>query len=214
MLIFTCIRGACNRVNYYTIMTQNKICSIFPNYYTMCIMIVQTVKRQRNHQFWQKNRSINFFLGKISRQFMLFSEKFTRPPVAPNINSAAQFHLVRVEYILLQQLNLQTNQLQFKQSAGRMLNLTMISVKKNFRALSWHQAICLCTEFKVLLTPEQFLPIDTTFFANMGWEYIPFNIWTVVHQSELELSDLDQNWAKTRPLLFKTFELPNAMDTG
>ena len=32
-------------------------------------------------------------------------------------------------------------------------------------------------------------------------------------QSKLKLSDLDQNWAKTRPLLFKTFESSNAMDS-
>ena len=27
------------------------------------------------------------------------------------------------------------------------------------------------------------------FLANMWWEYFSFNIWTVVYQSELELSD-------------------------
>ena len=57
-------------------------------------------------------------------------------------------------------------------------------------------------------TPFRFLPIYTQFLANMWRKYFSFNIWTVVYQSELELSDFDQNWAKTRPLLLKTLELP------
>ena len=46
------------------------------------------------------------------------------------------------------------------------------------------------------------------FLANMWWEYFSFNIWTVFYQSELEFSDLDQKWAKTRPLLLQILELP------
>ena len=44
----------------------------------------------------------------------------------------------------------------------------------------------------------------------MGWEYFSFDICTVAHQSELESSDWDQNWAKNMPFLVKNFELPNA----
>ena len=45
------------------------------------------------------------------------------------------------------------------------------------------------------------LPINATFLTNMWPEYFSFNICTVVHQSELDLSNLDQNWAPTRPTL-------------
>ena len=70
--------------------------------------------------------------------------------------------------------------------------------------------ICLCAKFEVSLTPATgFLPIDATFLANMWCKYFSFNIWTVAHQLELELSDLDQNWPKTRHLLFKTFDISN-----
>ena len=44
-------------------------------------------------------------------------------------------------------------------------------------------------------------------------KYLSTKIFTVLHQSKKELSDWDQNWAKTRPLLFKTFEISNAMDS-
>ena len=57
-------------------------------------------------------------------------------------------------------------------------------------------------------TRFRFFPTDIPFLANMWREYFSFNIWTVVYQSELELSD--QNWAKIRPLLFKTLESWNA----
>ena len=38
-------------------------------------------------------------------------------------------------------------------------------------------------------------------------------IFTVVHQSKKELLDLDQNWAKTRHLLFKTWKSSISMDS-
>ena len=69
-------------------------------------------------------------------------------------------------------------------------------------------------KFQSGLTPRSgFLPIDIPFLANIWREYFSFNILTVLYQSELELSYLDQNWAKTRHLLFKTFESSNAMDS-
>ena len=67
---------------------------------------------------------------------------------------------------------------------------------------------CLCAKFEVPpIPPTGFLPIKATSFTNIRWAYFSLNICTVVHQSELELLDLDQNWAKTRPLLFPTFEI-------
>ena len=81
--------------------------------------------------------------------------------------------------------------------------------KSYFEFFLKHGVIYLCAKFEVYTTPPSgFLPIDTPFLANMWWEYFSFNIWTVVYQSELEFSDFDQKWAKTRPLLFKNLELP------
>ena len=67
--------------------------------------------------------------------------------------------------------------------------------------------IYLCAKFQLSQTPATgFLPIDIIFFANIGLEYFSNNILRVFHQSQLELSDLDQNWAKTSPLLLQIFE--------
>ena len=83
------------------------------------------------------------------------------------------------------------------------------------RFFSRHKVICLCAEFEVCQTPGTgFLPIDTTFLANIWCKYFSSNIWTVVHQSKLKLSDLDQNWAKTGHLLFKTFESLISIDSS
>ena len=52
------------------------------------------------------------------------------------------------------------------------------------------------------------------YFSSYLWgKYFSTKIHTVLHQSKKELSDWDQNWAKTEPLLFKTFEISNAMDS-
>ena len=69
--------------------------------------------------------------------------------------------------------------------------------------------LSVCQIWSFTDTGTVFLLIDATFLANMWCKYCSFNIWTVAHQSELELSDLDWNWAKTRHLLFKTFEISN-----
>ena len=47
----------------------------------------------------------------------------------------------------------------------------------------------------------------------MWWEYFSFKFCPVFHQSALELSYFDQNWAKTRPLLFKIWKFSNSMDS-
>ena len=44
-------------------------------------------------------------------------------------------------------------------------------------------------------------------------KYFYTKIFTVLHQSKKELSDLDQNWAKTRHLLFKTWKSSISMDS-
>ena len=47
----------------------------------------------------------------------------------------------------------------------------------------------------------------------MWWEYFSFKFCPVFHQSALELSYFDQNWVKTRPLLFKIWKFSNSMDS-
>ena len=47
----------------------------------------------------------------------------------------------------------------------------------------------------------------------MWWEYFSFKFCPVFDQSALELSYFDQNWAKTRPLLFKIWKFSNSMDS-
>ena len=42
--------------------------------------------------------------------------------------------------------------------------------------------------------------------VNMWWEYFSFNFWTVFHPSELKLSDLEKNWAKTVHFPFNTLK--------
>ena len=56
-----------------------------------------------------------------------------------------------------------------------------------------------------------FLQINVTFLTNMWWQYFSFNFCRVFHHSKVEFSDLDQNWARNMPFLFKTFKLPNSM---
>ena len=76
-----------------------------------------------------------------------------------------------------------------------------------------HKLIYLCAKFQLSQTPATgFLPIDITFFANIGLEYFSNNFLRVFHQSQLELPDLDQNWAKTSPLLLQIFESSNCVD--
>ena len=58
--------------------------------------------------------------------------------------------------------------------------------------------LSVCQILSFTDTRNKFLPKDTTFLANMWCKYFSSNIWTVVHQSELELSTLDQKRRKNR----------------
>ena len=76
------------------------------------------------------------------------------------------------------------------------------------RCFFQNEVNCLCAKFEVPpIPPTGFLPIKATSFTNIRWAYFSLNICTVVHQSELEWSDLDQNWAKTRPLLSRPLNI-------
>ena len=93
--------------------------------------------------------------------------------------------------------------------------MLLAPVKKLFSdVFSRHEVIYLCAEFEVSLTPATvFLPIDTTFFTNILWEYFSLNLLRVFHQPEVKFSKSGLNWANTSPLLLKTFESYNAMDS-
>ena len=68
------------------------------------------------------------------------------------------------------------------------------------------ELICLCAKFYAYPAPATcFLPINVTFLTNMWWQYFSFNFCRVFHHSKVEFSDLDHNWARNTPLLFKTF---------
>ena len=74
------------------------------------------------------------------------------------------------------------------------------------------KVICLCAKFYAYPTPATcFLPKNVTFLTYLQWQYFSFNFCRVFHHSKVEFSDLDQNWARNMPLLFKTFKLPNSM---
>ena len=76
-----------------------------------------------------------------------------------------------------------------------------------------HKLIYLCAKFQLYQTPSTgFLPIDITFFANIGLEYFSNQFLRVFHQSKLELSDLDEKLPKSRPLLLNIFESSNCVD--
>ena len=95
--------------------------------------------------------------------------------------------------------------------------LTMMSapVKKIIlRCFFKHKLIYLCAEFQLSQTPSTgFLPIDIPFFANIVLEYFFNKFLRVFHLSKLELSDSDENWAKTSPLLLQIFESSNCVDS-
>ena len=67
--------------------------------------------------------------------------------------------------------------------------------------------------FKFARHPQQvFLAINTTFLTNIQGNHFSHNIFAVFCHLELKFSNLDQSWAKTRLLLFKTLEVSNCMD--
>ena len=76
-----------------------------------------------------------------------------------------------------------------------------------------HTLIYLCVKFQVGLTcPTGFLPTSATFFTNIWREYFSPNLLRVFDQPEVEFLKSGQNWANTRPLLWKTFESSNCVD--
>ena len=96
------------------------------------------------------------------------------------------------------------------------LNFTMkgASVKKVIlRFSSGNDPICHSQKFQPSQTPpSHFLPISPRFLTNIRCQYFSLNIWVVYDQLELDWCIFDQNWAKTRPLHFQIFQIPNAID--
>ena len=56
--------------------------------------------------------------------------------------------------------------------------------------------------------------IDTTFLTNIPGNHFSHNICAVFYHSELKFLNLDPNWAKNRPLLLKTLDVSNCVDSG
>ena len=79
------------------------------------------------------------------------------------------------------------------------LRLASFVFMKNFRFLS-----------PALHVLSKKMPI---FYHICVKKYFSTKIFTVLHQSKKELLDLDQNWAKTRHLLFKTWKSSISMDS-
>ena len=68
--------------------------------------------------------------------------------------------------------------------------------------------------FKFARHPQQvFLVINIIFLTNIQGNHFSHNIFAFFCHSELKFSNLDQSWAKTRLLLFKTLEVSNCMDS-
>ena len=81
------------------------------------------------------------------------------------------------------------------------------------RVLSGNDPICHSQKFQPSQTPHShFLPISPRFLTNIRCRYFSLNIWVVYDQLELDWCIFDQNWAKTRPLHFQIFQIPNAID--
>ena len=72
---------------------------------------------------------------------------------------------------------------------------------------------CLHEKFQVYQSSySRFLRKNAIFYPICGGKYFSYKIFTVLHQSKKELSDLGQNWAKTKQLLLKIFQLLIAME--
>ena len=56
---------------------------------------------------------------------------------------------------------------------------------------------------------QVFCKKNATFVSYLRNKYFSTKIFTVLHESKKELSDLDQNWAKTRPLLLEILKPSN-----
>ena len=88
------------------------------------------------------------------------------------------------------------------------------SVKKVIlRFSSGNDPICHSQKFQPSQTPpSHFLPISPRFLTNIRCQYFSLNICVVYDQLEFDWCIFDQNWAKTRPLHFQIFQIPNAID--
>ena len=73
-----------------------------------------------------------------------------------------------------------------------------------FYFFSRHDLTAPHTKFHVSQTPPScFLLIYDPFLTNIWRKYFSCNHFTVLHQLKLKWSNLDQNWAKSQPLLLK-----------
>ena len=74
---------------------------------------------------------------------------------------------------------------------------------------------CLHEKFQVYQSSySRFVKKVPNILSYLLKKYFSTKIFTVVHQSEKDLLDLDQNWAKTRHLLFKTWKSSISMDSA
>ena len=79
-----------------------------------------------------------------------------------------------------------------------------------FYFFSRHDLTAPHTKFHVSQTPPScFLLIYDPFLTNIWRKYFSCNHFTVLHQPKLKWSNLDQNWAKYQPLLFKISKISN-----
>ena len=73
---------------------------------------------------------------------------------------------------------------------------------------------CLHEKFQVYQSSySRFVKKMPNILSYLRKQYFSTKIFTVLHQSKKELLDLDQNWAKTRHLLFKTWKSSISMDS-
>ena len=77
------------------------------------------------------------------------------------------------------------------------------------QGLLWHKQLSLLLSLETLPKEETNLRYILLIGIHpIAWEYFSFNIWTVFYQSELEFSDFDQKWVKSRSLFLNILELP------
>ena len=73
--------------------------------------------------------------------------------------------------------------------------------------------LCLHEKFQVCQSSPSGFVKKCQIFDHICMKNFSIKIFTVLHQSKKELLDLDQNWAKTRHLLFKTWISSISMDS-
>ena len=79
---------------------------------------------------------------------------------------------------------------------------------------SGNDPICHSQKFQPWQTPPLhiFFTISPIFLTNIRCWYFSLNIWVLYKQLELDWYMFNQNWAKTGPLHFQIFHIPNAID--